>query len=244
MFGTLVVALPSVHSGGDIVLNHLGTEKVFKSSEATQSFACWYADVSHEVLPVESGYRWVLTFNLAVDLGSPRGEAVTAPSAALQGADRDKLRESLQKWLSEPVEGRKYPQLYHVLDHNYSEASISLAGLKGRDVVQAQVLRELSRELGFEMLFGALQKTALEEEDHSDSNSDTPEAGTIWNEEYEIKSVIDMDNNVVIQKAKLDSEAILDDKSFEGLWPVNSEPGHAGNEVSSSFSEEDWSRSY
>jgi hypothetical protein len=188
--------------------------------------------VSHEVLPIESGYRWVLTFNLAVDPGSPRNEAATTPSAALQGSDKAKLRDSLQQWLTEPLKGRKYPQLYHVLDHNYSEASISLAGLKGRDVAQVQALRELSQELGFELLFGALQKTTWEEEDHSESDSDTPEAGTIWDEKYKIKSVIDMENNVVMRKAKLDSDAILDDKSFEGLWPENSEPGHAGNEVS------------
>lgn len=233
MFGTLVVALPSAHSGGDIVLSHLGTEKVFKSSETSQSFACWYADVSHEVLPVESGYRWVLTFNLAVDPGSPRDEAAATPSAALQGADRARLRGSLGQWLSQLADGRRHPQLYHVLDHSYSEASISLAGLKGRDVAQVQVLRQLSRELGFELLFGSLQKITLEEEDHSDPDSDTPEAGTVWEETYKIKSVIDMENNVVMRKIKLDGDSILDDKSFEGLWPENSEPGHAGNEVSS-----------
>ena len=55
MFGTLVVSLPSAHQGGDLVLKHCGEKKVFKTSEWAQSFACWYSDVSHEVLRATAG---------------------------------------------------------------------------------------------------------------------------------------------------------------------------------------------
>ncbi|KAK0716561.1 hypothetical protein B0T21DRAFT_425871 [Apiosordaria backusii] len=57
MFGTLVIALPSPHQGGDVVVKHCGQTMTFKTSEHPQSFVCWYSDVSHEVLPVTSGYR-------------------------------------------------------------------------------------------------------------------------------------------------------------------------------------------
>jgi hypothetical protein len=33
MFGTLVIALPSPHSGGDVVVRHRGKKHVFKTSE-------------------------------------------------------------------------------------------------------------------------------------------------------------------------------------------------------------------
>ncbi|PHH92974.1 hypothetical protein CDD83_2807 [Cordyceps sp. RAO-2017] len=57
MFGTLLLALPSAHRGGEVVVRHCGEEKVLKTSEATQSLVCRYSDVSHEVLPVTSGIR-------------------------------------------------------------------------------------------------------------------------------------------------------------------------------------------
>lgn len=78
MFGTLVVNLPSPHRGGDLRITHQSLEKVFSTAKTRHSFAAWYGDVTHEVLPVESGYRWVLTHNLAVD------PATTTPPAALQ----------------------------------------------------------------------------------------------------------------------------------------------------------------
>ncbi|KAK0713605.1 hypothetical protein B0T26DRAFT_367319 [Lasiosphaeria miniovina] len=54
IFGTLVVCLPSPHQGGDLVLRHPGQTKVIETSEVQPSIACWYSDVSHEVLPVTS----------------------------------------------------------------------------------------------------------------------------------------------------------------------------------------------
>ncbi|KAK0708876.1 hypothetical protein B0T21DRAFT_247800, partial [Apiosordaria backusii] len=66
MFGTLVICLPSPHEGGDVVVTHCGQRRVFKTSEFEQSFICWYSDVTHEVVPVTLGYRWVLTYNLAI----------------------------------------------------------------------------------------------------------------------------------------------------------------------------------
>jgi hypothetical protein len=56
MFGTLVICLPSPHTGGGVVLRHAGQEKTYKTSEAQPSILCWYSDVHHEVLPVTSGY--------------------------------------------------------------------------------------------------------------------------------------------------------------------------------------------
>jgi hypothetical protein len=52
MFGTLVVCLPSKHTGGAVCLQHgeqnmrLSTEE---SSEFDAFYLAWYADVTHEV---------------------------------------------------------------------------------------------------------------------------------------------------------------------------------------------------
>uniref|UniRef100_A0A0L0NGR3 Prolyl 4-hydroxylase alpha subunit Fe(2+) 2OG dioxygenase domain-containing protein n=1 Tax=Tolypocladium ophioglossoides (strain CBS 100239) TaxID=1163406 RepID=A0A0L0NGR3_TOLOC len=112
MFGTLVICLPSAHQGGEVVLKHCGEKKIFKTSDATQSYACWYSDVSHEVLPVTSGYRWVLIYNLALDVAEAR------PSAGLQRSETRALRHTLGRWLAESEASRRRKCIYHVLDHD------------------------------------------------------------------------------------------------------------------------------
>jgi hypothetical protein len=68
LFGTLVIALPSRHTGGDVKIQHAGMEPMFlRTSKVQNAFLWWYSDVNHEVLPVESGIRWVLTYNLVRD---------------------------------------------------------------------------------------------------------------------------------------------------------------------------------
>ena len=65
MFGSLVVCLPSKFTGGALVIRHQGRQVMFdwSSSTATQ-WAAFYSDVEHEVLPVTSGHRITLTYNL------------------------------------------------------------------------------------------------------------------------------------------------------------------------------------
>ncbi|KAF2870750.1 hypothetical protein BDV95DRAFT_607885 [Massariosphaeria phaeospora] len=70
MFGTLVVCLPCPHTGGDVRLQHHGRSTVLQTSSRVSSILWWYSDVHHEVLPIESGYRWVLTYNLVRDCSS------------------------------------------------------------------------------------------------------------------------------------------------------------------------------
>lgn len=110
MFGTLVVCLPSAHKGGEVGLQHCGKRKVFASARFSQSFASWYSDVSHEVHPVKSGFRWVLTYNLAHDLTRPR------PSAGLHQFETQALRRTLSRWLGEARGSRERNFVYHVLD--------------------------------------------------------------------------------------------------------------------------------
>ncbi|KAJ2925957.1 hypothetical protein H1R20_g11148, partial [Candolleomyces eurysporus] len=73
LFATLVVVLPTVHSGGNLLLGKEGKLLNFDSSnlvfhpdtKAPQiAFAAFYSDIEHEVAPVEIGYRVTLTYNL------------------------------------------------------------------------------------------------------------------------------------------------------------------------------------
>lgn len=70
-FGSLVVCLPSAHSGGELLVRHEGTTVTFDWSTASVSSSCiqwaaFYSDCEHEVLEVTSGHRLTLTYNLYI----------------------------------------------------------------------------------------------------------------------------------------------------------------------------------
>ena len=71
MFGSLVVVFPTAHEGGQFVLRHGEkewtldfTDKFETSTEPSVCFVAFFGDIEHEVLPVTSGYRVTLTYNL------------------------------------------------------------------------------------------------------------------------------------------------------------------------------------
>ncbi len=91
MFATLILALPSVHAGGELVLRHRKREArlALRSSDPSElAWAAFYADCPHEVLPVTSGCRLVLVYNL---LRQGKGRLPRPPSYEKQTAALDKL---------------------------------------------------------------------------------------------------------------------------------------------------------
>ncbi|KAF5374125.1 hypothetical protein D9615_008850 [Tricholomella constricta] len=71
MFGSLVVAFPTSHEGGALVLRHDDQEWTFDSASLTReqaepsvAYIAFFSDIDHEVTLVTSGYRVTLTYNL------------------------------------------------------------------------------------------------------------------------------------------------------------------------------------
>ena len=70
MFGSLVVCLPSQFTGGSLLTRHHDQEVAYDWSSPTSDpvqhvqWAAFFSDVEHEILPVTSGYRATLTYNL------------------------------------------------------------------------------------------------------------------------------------------------------------------------------------
>ncbi|KAJ3530432.1 hypothetical protein NM208_g9334 [Fusarium decemcellulare] len=252
MFGTLVVSLPSTHQGGTLVLKHCGETKVFDTSKHAQSFACWYSDVSHEVLPVTSGYRWVITYNLALDPAQPR------PSAGLQQqAETQPLREILTRWLAKDPESRENPWFYHVLDHDYTEANSSLRALKAQDLLRVQALKMACRDLPLDIFLGLLEKKEMGcvEADYDpcerrgrsgyydrygdwngdeDDEDEEDEAGFHFIDEvlessYKVKTLLDLDGHKLAEDLHFEEEDILLEDCFEGLDAEEDYEGYMGN---------------
>ncbi|KAG4441070.1 hypothetical protein IFR05_003424 [Cadophora sp. M221] len=75
-FGSLVVCLPCAHEGGQLLISHEGHVSIFDWSTASSSsspddgkaikWCAFYSDCEHEVLPVTTGHRVTLTYNLYV----------------------------------------------------------------------------------------------------------------------------------------------------------------------------------
>src|SRR5216683_7241598 len=80
MIGTLVVSLPSSHSGGELVVEHNGKSVAYSASATEVTVAAFYADCRHEVRPVRTGYRVTYTFNLLLD-SAPADEVPAEPSS-------------------------------------------------------------------------------------------------------------------------------------------------------------------
>lgn len=150
MVGTLVVALPSAHTGGFLVVRHDGREETIDfalESPYEIQFAAFYADCEHEVRPVESGFRLALTYNLTLEKSKER---ITAPTTSGHIAA---VAEVLRAWTSDalPVvlpagDESSAGKLAVVLDHKYTVAGLSTATLKGLDRAKADALFAAARE--------------------------------------------------------------------------------------------------
>jgi cobalamin biosynthesis protein CobT len=92
------------------------------------------------VTPVTSGYRLVLTYNLTVDPQSILPSAETGKHAPQE------LHNLLQQWRSTLQRGG---YLIHLLDHEYTEQSLRLRSLKGRDLNVSRALIEAGNATGF-----------------------------------------------------------------------------------------------
>ncbi len=144
MFGTLVVSLPSAHSGGDLLIRHAGREVragLCASDPGEIRYAAFYADCEHEVRPVTRGNRVCLVYNLLHD-ARKRSAPTNAP-------DYREATQAVANYLDKWAKGGDAPnKLVWLLEHQYTEAGLSFAGLKNRDATWARVLRDAAQAAG------------------------------------------------------------------------------------------------
>ncbi|MFI5868434.1 2OG-Fe(II) oxygenase [Streptomyces sp. NPDC051546] len=147
MVGTLVVSLPSHHTGGELVVSHAGRSVVHQASREKLTFAAFYADCLHEVKPVKSGYRVTLTMNLLAERIRPAGED--------DGDTVADLAHCLTEHFTEPAEeryayGRQKSappnRLVYLLDHEYTQRGLDWDRLKGADTTRTALLRRAAAE--------------------------------------------------------------------------------------------------
>lgn len=145
MFATLVVVLPSLYSGGELVVRHRGREAVLdlcRSEPSEAAYAAFYADCVHEVRPVTSGCRLTLIYNL---VRSGPGWLPQPPDYSSELAHVVAL---LRQWAERLASGESDTpeKLVYLLQHAYSRAELDFDALKGADAAVAAVAVPAARE--------------------------------------------------------------------------------------------------
>lgn len=136
MFGTLVVQLPCGHEGGTLVVWHKSTRMDFtfaKDSEDCFFATAFFADCEHELLPVTSGTRLCLLYNL-VHTGSG-----TQPVLTDYGNSVQQVEKAVREWECDCNAPEK---LAVKLEHEYTKTNLSFQNLKGHDLAVAQMLQQ------------------------------------------------------------------------------------------------------
>ena len=163
MVATLIVALPSVHEGGELVVRHEGREHEVAFPGAASglelSYAAFYADCSHEVRPLRSGYRLCLVYNATLARSRRRRQRIDAPS---YGAVSARVAELLGAW-HETDETQKRAV---ALEHAYTRDGLTLDRLKGADRARAEVLFEAAEQAGCVAHLALLTLWQLGDVDH------------------------------------------------------------------------------
>ena len=138
MVASLVVMLPSVHTGGELVVDDAGHEQTYGGSRDDLVLVAFYADRRHEVRSVRSGYRVTLTFNLLI----------TSPTATSAAGPVEEASSYLTEHFTTGVVSRyggrnlgEPTRLAFLLDHEYTQGGLASGRFKGADAERVATLR-------------------------------------------------------------------------------------------------------
>ncbi len=189
MFATLVVALPSQSEGGELVVRHKGREAKLdlRSDDPSEvGFAAFYADCVHEVLPVTSGCRATLVYNLV-----RKGRKGAAPQPPSYDAETERTVALLRGWAEAPQaqRDREPKKLVYLLEHAYTPAELGFAALKGADAAVAGVLTAAAPQAGCDLHLALL---TIEENGIAEYSGSSRSRRRGWDEpEMEAGEVLD-----------------------------------------------------
>lgn len=231
MFGTLIIGLPSTHTGGELCIRFNGDEETVDFSVAASDYMipyiAFYADCEHEIKPVTSGYRVCLVYNMIHTSGSNQSpisvfsDQIEEMSSLLSGLDSA---------------DRTFPQAI-LLGHEYTPENFSLSALKHHDRPRAEALFLAARKAGYFAKLGLLTRYemgALEAE--YDYNWEYKEDGDVeMGEIYETSTSITHwgeDRMPTLGEINIADEAILSQKTIGEGEPTETEEewftGNAG----------------
>ncbi|KAI4287667.1 MAG: hypothetical protein L6R35_003073 [Caloplaca aegaea] len=215
MFGTLIICLPSEHTGGAVCLRHRSKSERFDSSGNSAfgaSYLTWFVPIE----PIQTGYRWVLAYNLINRSPGP------PQSASALDARINQFTQALTRW--QDLQDKPF-YLAYPLDHEYTDRDLKLAYLKGNDFYRARHVAQSCEAHGkYYMLLGNMEMCI------TDPNSE---------EEMEKDSVLSLDHivdpqgfNLLIASTRtISTTNLLRGESYEDREPDTQRGGnYLGNQ--------------
>ena len=184
MFGTLVLALPSNSTGGELAVKHKGREvrlDLRSEDPSEAAFAAFYADCVHEVLPVTSGCRLTLVFNL---LRKGQGPPPNPPSYESEQAAATKLLRSWGAQKQSPDDDAP-EKLIYPLEHAYTPAELGFDKLKGTDAAVAGMLVAAAPQAGCDLHLALL---SIEESGSAEYTENYGSRRRRWSEQEEFEA--------------------------------------------------------
>lgn len=232
MFATLVINLPSAFEGGELIVEFDNQKIVidFSSNQFDFQYAAFYADCTHQLLEVKSGYRICLVYNLLKQNSSPKLGLVSS-------GIHTKLLTPLFKQLSESTGSKPFAYL---LEHQYTPENFSLTMLKRNDNLKTQVIIESARKAGLYVNVGLLTHYLMGEiEDAGDYDYYSYSGHDVDPESCEMGEVLDEQtdfNHWVLPEVPALGEiedskiTIINKKQYESEEPLQKEAeGFMGN---------------
>ena len=250
MVATLVVVLPSMYQGGELIVRHEGQEKTIDFASAKDSsfqthFAAFYADCEHELRPLTDGYRLCLVYNLTL-------AKATKPIHAPHIREHvEAVKEILRDWQTDTADNSPR-KLAITLEHQYTQDGLAWDALKGVDRARAQVVQEAARQAGCKAYLALLTFWESGSAAYDDSEMGSY-GGRGWYEEeeeedyedesghHEMEEVFDSSltaehwtddegNRLRLGNMTVEPEEVVPEDSITDVEPEEDYEGYTGNE--------------
>ena len=171
MFGSLVIVFPTPHEGGVLKLRAAGREEgetmewtfdptalLAQQAQPSIAYVAFFSDVEHEVMPVTSGHRVTITYNLYYALNEPEPSTFPNQISTNERSFKDALQTILQDELFLPQGGN----LMFGLRHQYPLATSTESGrvpARYRDRLAAKAQAREVAKASLRALDGRLKAT-------------------------------------------------------------------------------------
>ncbi|RFU25895.1 hypothetical protein B7463_g10442, partial [Scytalidium lignicola] len=206
-FGSLVICLPTVHTGGALEVRHAGQKVTYDWGANTGlndgdaavgrptllQWAAFYSDCEHEVFEVTAGHRVTLTYNL---YAAPRRVEVEGKTESMD-ISRLPLYSAVREAVTNPLFMPNGGLLGFYCCHSYPHSTKSPAGaplfpsvLKGVDLCLYSVLQELGLEVQVRPVLNATRDPYDYDSDNSEDGGATD---TKWYVGDESKGLVTTD---------------------------------------------------
>ena len=224
MFGTLIVALPSNHTGVELLVRFEGEEKAIDfstdSSQGKIAYAAFYADCDHEVKPLTEGFRVVLVYNLI--------QKASDHKIALQSFKKhiECLSTSFRK--ATPVLADQDNPLIIYLGHQYTPGNFKMDNLKLNDRAKSRALLQATKDAGLYANLCLITSYKIGTPVYYDDD-DCDEIDEVLDEGVSLELWADR-GYPELKKFNLEDEDILAPFSYENEEPIEvKNSGYMGN---------------